>query len=309
MRSTRGPDRQGRRRHRTRAGPRPRLRHRAGPPRRRRRRSTTSTPTSPTRPSRPIAAAGGTRRRRGRAGRHAARRRRRWSTARSSEFGRLDVLVTNAGILRDTTLWKMTDERLRRRHHHPPARHLHLRPRRGGPACASRARAAGSSASAPPPASAATSARPTTPPPRPASSAWCAPGRWSWPAREITVNAVVPVAATAMTETIPFLKPYIEALKAGEPLPPFVRQRARLRQPEDVAGLVAFLASDAAAGITGQAIGIGGDRLALWSHPSRGRRRVRRRRLVGRRDRRGLAEGVRRRRSRPSASSSRSRPK
>jgi hypothetical protein len=31
---------------------------------------------------------------------------------------------------------------------------------------------------------------------------------------------------------------------------------------------VAFLASDAAAGITGQAIGIGGDRLALWSHPA-----------------------------------------
>jgi 3-oxoacyl-[acyl-carrier protein] reductase len=36
-----------------------------------------------------------------------------------------------------------------------------------------------------------------------------------------------------------------------------------------VAGLVAFLASDAAAGITGQAIGIGGDQLALWSHPER----------------------------------------
>ena len=32
--------------------------------------------------------------------------------------------------------------------------------------------------------------------------------------------------------------------------------------------MVAFLASDAAAGITGQAIGIGGDRLALWSHPT-----------------------------------------
>ena len=27
-----------------------------------------------------------------------------------SEFGRLDILVTNAGILRDTVLWKMTDE-------------------------------------------------------------------------------------------------------------------------------------------------------------------------------------------------------
>ena len=50
------------------------------------------------------------------------------------EFGRLDILVNNAGILRDTTLWKMTDERLRRRHHHAPARHLHLHPRRRDPA-------------------------------------------------------------------------------------------------------------------------------------------------------------------------------
>ena len=38
--------------------------------------------------------------------------------------------------------------------------------------------------------------------------------------------------------------------------------------PEDCAGLVVFLASDAAAGITGQAIGIGGDRLCLYSHPT-----------------------------------------
>jgi 3-oxoacyl-[acyl-carrier protein] reductase len=27
-----------------------------------------------------------------------------------SEFGRLDILVNNAGILRDTTVWKMTDD-------------------------------------------------------------------------------------------------------------------------------------------------------------------------------------------------------
>jgi NAD(P)-dependent dehydrogenase (short-subunit alcohol dehydrogenase family) len=85
---------------------------------------------------------------------------------------------------------------------------------------------------------------------------------------EITVNAIVPVAATGMTETVPFLKPYVDALKAGEPLPPFARRELGFGSPEDAAGLVAFLASDAAAGITGQAIGIGGDRLALWSHPS-----------------------------------------
>jgi NAD(P)-dependent dehydrogenase (short-subunit alcohol dehydrogenase family) len=85
---------------------------------------------------------------------------------------------------------------------------------------------------------------------------------------QITVNAIVPVAATAMTETIPFLKPYVDALKAGEPLPPFARQQLGFGSPEDAAGVVAFLASDAAADITGQAVGIGGDRLALWSHPT-----------------------------------------
>jgi NAD(P)-dependent dehydrogenase (short-subunit alcohol dehydrogenase family) len=85
---------------------------------------------------------------------------------------------------------------------------------------------------------------------------------------EITVNAIVPVAATGMTETVPFLKPYVDALQAGEPLPPYARRELAFGPPEDAAGLVAFLASDAAAGITGQAIGIGGDRLALWSHPA-----------------------------------------
>lgn len=85
---------------------------------------------------------------------------------------------------------------------------------------------------------------------------------------EITVNAIVPVAATAMTETVPFLEPYVDALTAGRPLPAFARQQLGFGSARDAAGLVAFLASDAAAGISGQAVGIGGDRLALWSHPT-----------------------------------------
>jgi NAD(P)-dependent dehydrogenase (short-subunit alcohol dehydrogenase family) len=84
----------------------------------------------------------------------------------------------------------------------------------------------------------------------------------------ITANAIVPVAATAMTETVPFLKPYLEALETGGPLAAYARQQLSIGSPQDAAGLVAFLASDDAAGVSGQAIGIGGDRLALWSHPT-----------------------------------------
>ena len=56
----------------------------------------------------------------------------RWWRARSAEFGRLDVMVTNAGVLRDKVLWKMTDEDFDVVVRHAPARHVHLRARRGG---------------------------------------------------------------------------------------------------------------------------------------------------------------------------------
>jgi 3-oxoacyl-[acyl-carrier protein] reductase len=84
----------------------------------------------------------------------------------------------------------------------------------------------------------------------------------------ITVNAVIPVAATEMTKTIPAFAPAIaEAERTGEPLPAWMRKDEGLGTVEDAAGLVVFLASDASAAITGQAIGVGGDRLALWAHP------------------------------------------
>jgi NAD(P)-dependent dehydrogenase (short-subunit alcohol dehydrogenase family) len=70
-----------------------------------------------------------------------------------------------------------------------------------------------------------------------------------------------------MTETIPAFAPYVEAMKNGEPLPGFLRRGEGFGTPEDCASIVPFLASDAARRITRQAIGIGGDRVALWSHP------------------------------------------
>lgn len=83
----------------------------------------------------------------------------------------------------------------------------------------------------------------------------------------VTANAVIPVASTAMTETVPYFSPATEAYRRGEPLPSFFRQRLGFGTPADAAGVISFLVSDAAEAITGQAIGIGGDRLELFSHP------------------------------------------
>jgi NAD(P)-dependent dehydrogenase (short-subunit alcohol dehydrogenase family) len=85
---------------------------------------------------------------------------------------------------------------------------------------------------------------------------------------KITVNAIVPTAWTAMTATIPIYEPLVPKVAAGEPLPVSVRRDHAIGMPEDCAGLVVFLASDASAEITGQAIGIGGDRLCLYAHPA-----------------------------------------
>ena len=184
-----------------------------------------------------------------------------------SEFGRLDVLVNNAGILRDTTLWKMTDEQFdlvvttHLRGTFTCTRAAAVRMREQGQG--GRIICVGS------PTGQVGNFGQTN---YAAAKAGIVGMVRTWALElaraEITVNAIVPVAATAMTETVPFLKPYVDAIAAGEPLPPFARQELGFGSPQDAAGLVAFLASDAAGGITGQAVGIGGDRLALWSHPS-----------------------------------------
>ena len=183
------------------------------------------------------------------------------------EFGRLDIQVNNAGILRDSTLWKMTDDdfdavittHLRGTFTCTRAAAVKLREQGEG----GRIICVGS------PTGQVGNFGQTN---YAAAKAGIVGMVRTWAMElaraQITVNAIVPVAATAMTETIPALKPFVDALKAGEPLPPFARQQLGFGSPEDAAGLVAFLASDAAAGITGQAVGIGGDRLALWSHPS-----------------------------------------
>jgi 3-oxoacyl-[acyl-carrier protein] reductase len=72
-----------------------------------------------------------------------------------------------------------------------------------------------------------------------------------------------------MTKTIPAFAPHLEeAERTGAPLPAWLRRDEGMGTVQDVAGLIVYLASDASGEVTGQAIGIGGDRLALWSHPA-----------------------------------------
>ncbi|MCX5130075.1 SDR family oxidoreductase [Streptomyces sp. NBC_00193] len=183
------------------------------------------------------------------------------------EFGRLDVLVTNAGILRDRVLWKMTDEdfddvvRVHLRGTFTCARAAAVRMREQG--------TGGRLVLISSPAGQRGNFGQTN---YAAAKAGIVAMARTW-AMElgragITVNAVVPVAATEMTKTIPAFAPVIEeSERTGSPLPDWLRKDEGLGTVEDVAGLITFLASDASDGVTGQAIGIGGDRLALWAHP------------------------------------------
>ncbi len=68
-----------------------------------------------------------------------------------------------------------------------------------------------------------------------------------------------------MTETIPLYEPLIERVNRGEPLPRQVRRDHAIGMPADCVSLLVFLASDAGRGITGQALGIGGDKVSVYS--------------------------------------------
>ncbi|MFK0170459.1 SDR family NAD(P)-dependent oxidoreductase [Streptomyces sp. NPDC090306] len=188
-------------------------------------------------------------------------------SAAVEHFGRLDVLVTNAGILRDRVLWKMTDDdfddvvRVHLRGTFTCARAAAVRMREqdeGG-----RIVLIGS------PAGQRGNFGQTN---YAAAKAGIAAMARTWAMElaraRITVNAVVPVAATEMTRTVPAFAPAIEeAERTGLPLPEWMRKDEGLGSVDDVTGLITFLASDASADVTGQAIGVGGDRLALWTHP------------------------------------------
>ncbi|QOC27078.1 MULTISPECIES: SDR family oxidoreductase [Microbacterium] len=181
-------------------------------------------------------------------------------------FGGLDILVTNAGVLRDGVLWKTSDEAF------DTVVDVHLR---GTFTCvreaATHMRGAGVAGriiciGSP------TGQRGNFGQTNYAAAKAGIVGMvrtWAIELKKagITANAVIPVAATAMTATVPYFAAAVEADAAGEPMPAFYRHDLGFGTADDVSGLIAYLASDAAATVTGQAIGVGGDRIQLWSHP------------------------------------------
>lgn len=187
--------------------------------------------------------------------------------AAANEYGRLDAIVTNAGILRDSVLWKMSDADF------DAVIDVHLRGTfttvreavvymRGqgeggrivciGSPTGQRGNFGQTNYSA--------------------AKAGIVGMVRTWAlelARAgITANAVIPVAATAMTATVPYFEKAVQAAEHGEAMPEFFRIDLGFGTPDDVAGLVAYLASAQSGTINGQAIGVGGDRIQIYSHPT-----------------------------------------
>lgn len=182
-------------------------------------------------------------------------------------FGRLDVMCTNAGVLRDRVLWKMSDEEF----------DLVIRTHLRGTFVCARAAAiqmrdqdqGGRIIVVGSPAGQRGNFGQTN---YAAAKAGIVAFARTWAMElaraRITVNAIVPTAWTAMTASIPAYAPLVERVERGEALPRQVRQEHAVGMPDECAPLVVFLASDSAAEVTGQAIALGGDRLALWTHPA-----------------------------------------
>ncbi|MCR2763057.1 SDR family oxidoreductase [Microbacterium sp. zg.B48] len=182
------------------------------------------------------------------------------------QFGRVDVLVANAGVLRDRVLWKMSDDDF------DAVVSSHLRGTfTCGRAVATRLREQGEGGRlilVGSPAGQFGSFGQTN---YSAVKAGIVAMARTWSlelARAgITANAVIPTALSPMTATIPAYTELYQRYLAGEPIPHAFRHDNALGTPEDVAPLIVWLASAASGDVTGQAIGIGGDKLTLYSHP------------------------------------------
>ena len=181
-------------------------------------------------------------------------------------FGRLDVMACNAGILRDRVLWNTGDAdfdavvatHLRGTFTCARAAARHFREKGEGGRLILVSSIAGQRGNFGQTAYSAAKA---------GIAAFARTWSMELARANVTVNAIVPNAMTAMTETVPALAPFADLIKRGEALPDKVRQDFGLGGPEDVAPLFVYLASERSHGLTGQCIGLGGDRLSVWAHP------------------------------------------
>jgi len=165
-------------------------------------------------------------------------------------FGRLDIMCTNAGILRDRVLWNMSDEdfdaviatHLRGTFTCARAAVRQMRSQGGGGRIVVVSSIAGQRGNFGQTNYAAAKA---------GIAAYARTWAMECAKHNITVNAIVPNAITRMISTIPGLESLVEAAEKGEPLPANVRKGMGMGTAEDVAPLLVFLSSDAAAGVTG----------------------------------------------------------
>ncbi|WP_062351829.1 SDR family NAD(P)-dependent oxidoreductase [Herbidospora yilanensis] len=182
-----------------------------------------------------------------------------------AEFGRLDVMCTNAGALRDRTLGKVTDEEfdlvvdshVRGTFTCGRAAARRFREQGGGGRLILVGSPAGQYGGFGQTAYAASKA---------AVIAMVRVWSVELAKQDVTVNAIVPTALTRMAATIPSLTEVVAAVEGGAPVPAELRHRG-IGTVRDVAPLLVFLSSDEASGVTGQYFGFGGDRFSIWGHP------------------------------------------
>jgi 3-oxoacyl-[acyl-carrier protein] reductase len=186
--------------------------------------------------------------------------------AATQTFGRLDIMVANAGVLRDRVLWKMSDAdfdlvietHLRGSFTCARAAAIEMRERGEGGRIILIGSPAGQYGSFGQTNYASAKA---------GLVAMARTLSLELARAEITANAVIPTALSPMTATIPAYTQVYEDYVAGKGIPTEYRRDHALGTAEDVAALIVWLASDAAVDVTGQAIGIGGDRLTMYAHP------------------------------------------
>ncbi|RIK42396.1 MAG: short-chain dehydrogenase [Chloroflexi bacterium] len=176
-------------------------------------------------------------------------------------FGKLDILVNVAGILRDRMIFNMSEEEwdaviavhLRGTYNTSKWASVHFRERREFGRIINMS----------------------------SNSAFGAPGQPNYAAAKagiigltltcaaslgrygVTANAILPSGATRMIDSIPRA---VEAVAHTGKLPSELA-RGTERDPDNVAPLVAFLATEAASGITGQVLGSFGYNVTVMSQP------------------------------------------